>query len=255
MMALDQASSIQPLKVAGRQGPLAGFLHIPKGWPDAPCVILCHGLMSSMESPKFKMLAEELRARGLAALRFDFSGCGASEGDLRETTVSGRLEDLQRVIECLRGELGHRGLLGLMGSSMGGYVSLLALGVRSDISATCVWATPFAPIELIALRDHQDTQKLSPAFFQDLRNHNLHSMAGRIHHLLVIHGEKDEVVPAEHGRRLHELASPPKKLSLISMADHRFTNPAHREEAMQLTLEWFSIHLSPGQGSAPLPPP
>lgn len=237
------ASPVRPLEMEGSQGRLAGFLHVPRGWPEAPCVILCHGLLSSMESPKFRVLAEELRRRGLAALRFDFAGCGASEGDLRRTTVSGRVDDLQRVIHSLREDLGHRGPMGLMGSSIGGFVCLLTLGERSDISSACVWATPFAPRELVALRGHRETLELDETFFKDLTNHSLQAMASKIHHLLVIHGEKDELVPAQHALRIHDIASEPKQVSLIPGADHRFTDPAHRHQAMRMTLKWFSTHL------------
>lgn len=244
-MTTGGTSPVRPVEMEGSQGRLAGFLHVPRGWPEAPCVILCHGLFSSMESPKFRVLAEELRRTGLAALRFDFAGCGSSEGDLRRTTVSGRVEDLQRVIHSLREDLGHIGPMGLMGSSMGGFVCLLALGERSDVSAACVWATPFAPRELVALRGHRETRELDETFFKDLTNHSLGSIASKIHHLLVIHGEEDELVPAQDAFRINDIASEPKQVSLIPGADHRFTDPAHRDQAMRMTLEWFSIHLGP----------
>jgi len=224
--------------------PVAGVLHAPRGWQELPCVVLCHGLLSSMESPKFRQLAEALQHERIGAVRFDFRGCGSSHGRIEDSTVSGRVEDLRELIGFLKGTLGHRGPLGLMGSSMGGFVALLCAATGAEVSALSVWATPFEPAELAGPAIDSQTGKLGPAFLEDLRNHDLSSLGKRIHHLLVIHGENDELVPVSHALRIHELACAPKKLHLIPGADHRFTHPAHRQEATRLTLRWFREYLA-----------
>jgi len=197
-----------------------------------------------MESPKFRQLAEALQHERIGAVRFDFRGCGSSHGRIEDSTVSGRVEDLRELIGFLKGTLGHRGPLGLMGSSMGGFVALLCAATGAEVSALSVWATPFEPAELAGPAIDSQTGKLGPAFLEDLRNHDLSSLGKRIHHLLVIHGENDELVPVSHALRIHELACAPKKLHLIPGADHRFTHPAHRQEATRLTLRWFREYLA-----------
>lgn len=222
---------------------LAGVLHAPQRWPEVPCVVLCHGLLSSMESPKFKALAEALSLEGMAAVRFDFRGCGKSSGSLRESTVSGRLEDLGAVIRFLAEGFGYERTPGLMGSSMGGFVALLYAGMKAGVPALSVWSTPFAPLELKALKLHSESSRMGPVFYQDLGTHDLSSIKGRLHHLLVIHGEKDELIPISHARRIHALGDYPKSMHIIAQADHRFTHPAHRQEAFSLTIKWFSEHM------------
>ena len=229
---------------------IRGFLHAPPLWPKVPCVVLCHGLLSSMESPKFSLLASELRQRGIAALRFDFRGCGESEGSLEESNVSARLTDLMRMVGVLREKLGHRGPLGMMGSSMGGFVVLLACKqIPQIVSATCVWATPFAPMDLIQLGRGKEAQLLGPSFYEDLRHHSLSDLHGKLSRILVIHGEKDEIVPLEHALKIHDLAVPPKKLWVVKGGDHRLSDPDHRKEATRLTVEWFEEHLIGGPSS------
>ncbi len=66
---------------------LAGVLHAPETWPHGPAVIVCHGMLSSKNSPKHTLFAQELSQRGLLALRFDFAGRGQSDGDMQEITV------------------------------------------------------------------------------------------------------------------------------------------------------------------------
>jgi alpha-beta hydrolase superfamily lysophospholipase len=192
-----------------------------------------------MDSPKFSLLAEALCEMGIGAARFDFRGCGQSDGAISDTTVSGRLADLQAVLNHLREVQGLGGPFGVMGSSMGGYVSLLAFAARGDLQATAVWATPFDLKGLSSQRGHPDLSSLGPAFFEDLPLHDLAPLDTRLHHLLIIHGERDEVVPHSHAHRLFKLASEPKELCIIPGGDHRFTNPAHRVRAGDLTLHWF----------------
>lgn len=232
-----------PLHILSQGQSVQGFFHRPTDDPQTPCVILCHGLMSSMESPKFRLLAKALSGEGINAVRFDFRGCGASEGDLRETTVSGRVGDLQAVLTHLREQVGLRGPFGLLGSSMGGYVALLTFAMRQDIEAVCVWATPFEVQALREARDHPDLSSLGQSFYDDLSNHDLASSGHMLHHVLVLHGACDKVIPQSHAFRIYARASGPKAIHIFTGGDHRFTDPAHRSRATELSLEWFQNHL------------
>ncbi len=218
---------------------IRGLLHRPSEDPHIPCAVLCHGLMSSMDSPKFSLLADALSRMGMAAVRFDFRGCGQSDGEISQTTVSGRLADLQAVLDHLREGRGLRGPYGLMGSSLGGYVALLAFAARKDSSAICVWATPFDLGDLSSHSGDPDLSSLGPAFFEDLGRHDLLRVGEHVHHLLILHGERDEVVPVSHARRLYENASEPKALHILPGGDHRLVDPAHRARATELTIAWF----------------
>ena len=226
-----------------KRGALAGLLHRPSDDPSIPLVILSHGLLSSMASPKFGMLSDSLCRSGMAAVRFDYHGCGDSEGDLYDTTVSGRVEDLYAVIDHVVGEHRLDGPLGLLGSSLGGYVSLLTAQKRPGIKAVCTWATPFDLKGLAEHSNHPDLDKLGPGFFEDAKKHDLGASMGGISRLLVLHGERDEIVPEAHAHKIHRSASEPKALHVIPSADHRFSDPKHRQRAADLSIEWFRRHL------------
>ncbi len=133
---------IAPFQLSLADRILAGALHLPAGRTSAPWVVLCHGLFSSMASEKFTALAGLLSQSGIAALRFNFSGCGSSSGTIADTTVSRRLQELEAVI-CFADnhpELGSD--CALMGSSLGGFVALL-LAARRPFKALSLWATPY----------------------------------------------------------------------------------------------------------------
>ncbi len=103
---------------------ICGVLHLPL-LEKPPCVITCHGLFSSKDSDKFLSIARVFTDRGIAVIRFDFSGCGESTGSIADTTVTGRLAELTAVVQFARQHQLPGPRLGLLGSSLGGYLSLL----------------------------------------------------------------------------------------------------------------------------------
>jgi len=103
---------------------ISGILHLPEK-EKPPCVIASHGLLSSKDSEKYITLGERLSSEGIAMLRFDFSGIGESEGTEEDNTVSKKVVDLGKAIDFIRSNpvVGNR--IGLMGSSLGGFVTLI----------------------------------------------------------------------------------------------------------------------------------
>ncbi len=217
---------------------ISGILHLPEK-KKPPCVIASHGLLSSKESEKYIALGERLSKEGMAMLRFDFRGCGESEGSEEDNTVTGKIADLGSAIDFMRSYAGLGKRMGLVGSSLGGYVSLIKASTDQKIRATVVWSTPF---HLDDLRSSQGTEGCplpGEAFFNDLPKHRLLPLLAKISNCLVIHGEEDELVPVDQAWEIFQGLGAPKEIHIIEGADHRLTEPAHRQRAMDLTVEWF----------------
>jgi dipeptidyl aminopeptidase/acylaminoacyl peptidase len=221
---------------------VVGALHLPDA-ERPPCVIASHGLFSSKESEKYIVLGDRCARRGIALLRFDFRGFGESEGKVSETTVSGRLMDLDMAIRFVRSypRIGSR--TGLMGSSLGGYISLIKAAGRKNIRAVVTWATPFTLVGLEERRGEGEMASLGEEFFHDLPAHDLSAALGRVANCLVIHGERDELVPVEHAGMIYEQLNYPKKMEIIQGADHRLSHSQHRQKGIEMTLEWFEGYL------------
>ncbi len=220
---------------------ISGMLHVPT-IERPPCVIASHGLLSSKSSEKYIALGEKLSESGIAMLRFDFSGIEESEGRLEDDTISRRIADLGSAINFMRSRRDLSKRIGLVGSSLGGYVSLFRASMEKGIKAVVIWATPF---HLDDLERKEDMEYPPPAepFFKDLPKHRLLPILPRISNCLVIHGEKDETVPVDQAWEiLHSLGSP-KEIHIIEGADHRLTDPDHRKRAVNLTLDWFKKYL------------
>ncbi len=106
-------------------------------------MIASHGLLSSKDSEKYIALGERLSREGFAMLRFDFRGIGESEGRIEDDTVSRRIVDLGSAIDFVKSRPGLGNRIGLVGSSLGGYVSLIKASMDKEIRAVVTWATPF----------------------------------------------------------------------------------------------------------------
>ena len=82
------------------------MLNLPDGVSHPPVVLNLHGFGGSLSGYKYAHthLARVLEANGIACLRFDFYGCGESDGEFEEMTFTGLLEDTQDVYEWLKGQ-------------------------------------------------------------------------------------------------------------------------------------------------------
>jgi uncharacterized protein len=219
-----------------------GMLHLP-GPGRWPCVITAHGLFSAKASDKFVLLAARLTEAGFACLRFDFRGCGESGGEFKDTTVSGRIGDLKAVLMSIRRHQALDGRFFLMGSSLGGYVSLFVAAEQPDVRAIALWATPATLRNLDIRKDTLQAHGLGEPFFRELAQGSLVEAPAGIPRCLIIHGEDDELVPCAHAHSLYERANEPKVLEVLPKADHRLTNAEDRERAIHLTAAWFKRHL------------
>ncbi|MFQ6078580.1 MAG: serine aminopeptidase domain-containing protein, partial [Thermodesulfobacteriota bacterium] len=92
---------IEKVSFSSKGQVIAGMLHLPDV-ERPPCVIASHGLLSNKDSEKYISLGDRFSRKGIALLRFDFRGCGESEGKISESTVSDRLEDLNMAIGFVR---------------------------------------------------------------------------------------------------------------------------------------------------------
>lgn len=234
---------------------LAGLLH---SRPEAgAAVIVCHGFTGSKEGGGRALeMAEEMARLGYAALLFDFSGCGESEGDFADITLTSHLRDLQSSVNFCLG-LGLKKIITL-GRSFGGSAAICHGGTDRRVAGVCTWAAPAdlkgvfsafrdraldTPGELVPLTGEQGTVYLKKAFFSDLERHNVAGQAALLspRPLLVIQGSADTVVPPENAGAICQAAGEPKHLQVIEGADHQFSG-RHRE-VWDTFFNWLEKHF------------
>lgn len=235
-------SGTETLRLRGASGALAAVLHFPAR-PPAPLVIACHGLLSNKDSPKYLELADALVGAGFTCARFDFSGCGESEGALAEMTVARRVADLHAVAEALFAHRSVAGGLGLVGSSLGGFIALCHAKHDPRVRAVVAWATPAHLKDLEGEGEFLLRYGLGRPLLEELqRGESLEAPDG-IPRCLILHGTADALVPVAHAHALYARAAEPKGLEVLPGADHVLSDPAARTVALSRSVAWFTRFL------------
>jgi putative redox protein len=210
---------------------------------------------SSKEGNKSVRLAEDLAAAGCNALRFDFSYVGESEGKFEDLTISGEVEDLAGAWRFVRRQVG--GPVGIVGSSLGGTVSLLFAGEEANVAAVATIAAVAVPGRRArslsaAERDRWRRDgiyelygvRLRSAFLHDVESLDVPAAVKRIRcPMLVTHGTDDEVVPFADAETIARCAGDRCELAFYPHADHRFSDPALLDRLLSDISAWILLHL------------
>jgi fermentation-respiration switch protein FrsA (DUF1100 family) len=193
-------------------------------------VLLCHGNAGNVGDRVLH--AALLTATGFDVLLFDYRGFGRSSGRPSET---GTYRDARAALRCLLEQPGvDPARLLYLGESLGGAVALdLAL---QRPPAGLVLLSAFSGIrELGRLHYPLVPVTLVPDAYPTLR---------RIHELdaplLVLHGDRDEIVPLSQARALFEAAPGPKRMHVFSGLGHNDLVPLAGAEFVRVIASWVS---------------
>jgi uncharacterized protein len=116
---------------------LSGVLHLPDppGERRAAFLVL-HGFGSNKDGGGGKAVAAMLTGLGYAALRFDFRGCGESEGERGRVICKEQVRDTRNALSFLAGRADiHPQRIGVVGQSFGAAVAVYTSGVDRRIAA------------------------------------------------------------------------------------------------------------------------
>lgn len=210
-----------------------------------PVVICCHGLLSHKDSEKYRAIAEALVEQDIGVVRFDFRGCGESEGELSKSHVSARLEDLRNVMRSVRKIDGFNGKTGLVGSSLGGFLSILAACESVSEIPLVLWSTPVYLKPLSSRLRGSSALPFVPTeeYLRDLGKYRPEDNLDKLRAVLILHGTMDDLVSVSSAFTIFSGVNPPKELHVLNDADHRFTDSRAREFGIKATCRWFRRYL------------
>ena len=225
---------------------------------DGPTVVWLGGFRSDMAGTKAQALADWAAAKGRRFLRFDYFGHGESSGDfIRGGCITRWREDVLTVIDRLT-----EGPLALVGSSMGGWLSLLASTARPERIAGMVLVAP-APDFTEALMKPQLSAEAGKALAEDgvwIERSDYDPEGYPITRLLIedgarwsvlpgprglegpvriLQGARDEAVPWTHAHELvAALPGDDVVFTLIKDGDHRLSRPQDLARLIATVEEW-----------------
>lgn len=211
---------------------------------QGPMVVFLGGFKSDMEGTKALALEAWAQARGKGFLRFDYSGHGQSSGDFEDGCIGDWAADARAAIGALT-----EGPVVLVGSSMGGWISLLmarelprvvglvTIAAAPDFTERGMWAS-FSDAERAVLMDQgrlelpsdysPDPYVITRRLIEDGRDHLVMDDPLPLPFpVRLLQGTADADVPMDWALDLLDHAQGEGiRLTLVKGADHRFSTPA-----------------------------
>src|SRR4051812_6568998 len=236
---------------------LSAVLDRPAGQPVA-FALLAHCFTCGKDVLAAKRIADGLSARGIAVLRFDFTGLGASEGEFANTTFSSNVADLVAAANHLRKM--YKAPAILIGHSLGGAAVLAAASQVPEARAIATIAAPADPSHVTGLfRQHlPDIHergevevvlagrpfRIRKQFLDDIGMQKLeHCLRDLRKALLVLHSPTDELVGIENASAIFTAARHPKSFVSLSGADHLLSKRANAVYVAEVIAAWSERYL------------
>ena len=236
---------------------LAAALELPDGEPAA-FALFAHCFTCGKDTLAAKRISVALAAKGIAVLRFDFTGLGSSEGDFANSTFSSNVADLVRAADHLCETRKAPSIL--IGHSLGGAAILAAAGRIPEARAVVTIAAPSDPAHVTGLfREHLDNIRaqgevevslagrpfrIKREFLDDIAERELMNDVTGLHKaLLVMHSPVDDTVGIDNATKLFVAARHPKSFVSLDHADHLLTKPADALYAADVIVAWASRYV------------
>ena len=236
---------------------LSAALERPAG-PPLAFALFAHCFTCGKDNLAAKRIAQALTARGIAVLRFDFTGLGASEGDFANTTFSSNVADLVAAAGHLRETYQAPAIL--IGHSLGGAAVLAAAREIPEARAVATIGAPADPSHVTGLfREHVDAInekgevevalagrpfRIRREFLDDVAMHRLEEHVGHLRKaLLVLHSPTDDTVGIENASAIFTTAKHPKSFVSLSGADHLLSKRPDAVYVADVVAAWSERYL------------
>jgi putative redox protein len=236
---------------------LAAVLDLPDGPPRA-YALFAHCFTCGKNVVAASRIANALTARGIAVLRFDFTGIGSSEGEFANTTFSSNIADLVAAADHLRKTRQAPALL--IGHSLGGAAVLAAAEAVGEARAVVTIAAPSDPShvthlfkdKLYAIGEHGEVEvalagrsfRIRREFLNDVAEQMLTDKIARLRKaLLIFHSPTDDTVGIENATHIFIAAKHPKSFVSLAGADHLLTKPGDAVYVANVLAAWAERYL------------
>jgi putative redox protein len=236
---------------------LAAALDLPEYAPLA-YALFAHCFSCGKDVLAAKRIAVALAARGIAVLRFDFTGLGSSEGDFANSSFSSNVADLVRAADHLRNVSNAPAIL--IGHSLGGAAILACAGRIPEAKAVVTIAAPSDPAHVTGLfkdriediRKHGKVEvslagrpfQIRREFLDDIAEHNLMDNVANLRKaLLIMHAPTDNVVGIENATRIFVAAKHPKSFVSLAGADHLLSDRRDAAYVADIIAAWATRYV------------
>jgi putative redox protein len=249
---------MQKFSFPGSQGHnLAARIDLPSGRAMA-YAIFAHCFTCSKDVHAAAKISRALTKSGIAVVRFDFTGLGASGGEFANTNFSSNVADLVKAADYMRKTLQAPSIL--IGHSLGGAAVLAAASGIEEVKAVVTIGAPSDVSHVISHFNDKEQKiieegqaqinlagrdfTITRQFVEDLKAASLEkhiSELGRA--LLVMHAPLDSIVDIENAAAIFKSARHPKSFITLDDADHLLTKEKDARYAADVIAAWVSRYL------------
>lgn len=247
---------MQKIEFTGSLGEtLAARLDAPESGDIRAYALFAHCFTCTKDIFAAGQVARALNNLGIAVLRFDFTGLGASEGEFENTNFTSNVQDLIKAADYMREELEAPSII--IGHSLGGAAVLMAAGQIPEVKAV---ATIAAPADAAHVTHHFDSAMeeieangkaevclvgrpftIQKQFVDDLNAQNMDdAIRGLKKALLVLHAPMDATVGIENAEHIFKTAKHPKSFVSLDDADHLLSRKEDALYAARVIAGWAS---------------
>jgi putative redox protein len=240
--------------------------------PAAPPIayaLFAHCFTCSKESRAATYLAAALAERGVATLRFDFTGLGGSGGEFANTSFSSNVGDLVAAADFLRQRFRAPEIL--VGHSLGGAAVLAAAARVPEAVGVATIGAPFDPAHVLRVIPRRDeiehageaevvlagrAFRIKRQFLDDISGQRLGDAVRNLGKaLLVMHSPRDDTVEIENATLIFKAAQHPRSFLSLDPADHLLTRREDALYAGHVLAAWAGRYLRGKGPTAPAPVP
>lgn len=246
----------------GKNTQLATYIDFPNFQKPKQFALFAHCFTCTGNYNVVRNISSVLNSKGIAVVRFDFTGLGASEGEFANSHFAANIEDLIAINQYITDHFQAPTLL--IGHSLGGAAAIVAASLLDNIQAVATIAAP-ADIQHASnhfsgqIKDLKSNNKvnvsiggriftISEEFVKGFKQHNLPEIIRSLRKpLLVMHAPFDKTVGIENAQKIYQSAMHPKSYISLDTADHLLSKKEDSLYAGNMIATWVSryIDISP----------
>jgi len=257
--------SFKKLDFPNRQGQkLSARLELPVDEKPQAYSIFAHCFTCSKNLKAVVHTSRALTMRGIAVLRFDFTGLGESEGEFAQTTFATNVTDIVDAADYLKENFESPKLL--IGHSLGGAAVIQTAKLIPSCKAVAAIAAPADPSDLGRMLISSDEEirtrgegevniagrafRIKKEFLEELDKVKMEDTIRNLNlPLLVLHSSADRVVSIRNAEKIFSTARHPKGFVSMDGADHLLTDGKHGRYAGKVIAAWAGEFLGLEQES------
>jgi len=261
----EKSKKVMFTSATGEQ--LSGRMDLPTVAPKA-YALWAHCFSCTKDIFAASRVASGLTEQGIAVLRFDFTGLGASEGDFANTNFSSNVDDLVAAANFLREN--YQAPKMLIGHSLGGSAILAAATQVPEAEAVCTIGAPADPAHVAHSFQNSRAEieetgeaevllagrpfRIKKQFLEDIEGQKLERHIAKMKKaLLVFHSPMDNVVGVENAATIFQAAKHPKSFVSLDTADHLLSKKEDAAYVANIIAAWAARYINLSSADLPLP--